>query len=157
MAIVEREEWPKLQVAKINGWTIGVSGSQHVLGWLIISPPDPVEGSLTDLSDEQLLEFKKVAKVSEELLNTLFSPDLFNYNQTGNVVRNFHIHLLPRYSSPREFGGHRFSDDSFGHQVRYLRYEYLAPKEVVFDLVKSLREALKKMDLKDVEIEISED
>lgn len=154
MAIVERDEWHKLHIAKVNGWTLGVSGSQHVLGWMIIFPPEKIEGSLADLSDEEIVEFKKVARVGEDLLTKVFSPDWFNYVQTGNVVKDLHIHLQPRYSSQREFEGHMFNDIGWGRTVRHLRYEYLPPKEVVFKIVEALRNALKELDLKNLKIEI---
>lgn len=154
MAIVERDEWNRLHVAKINGWTIGVSGSQHVLGWLIIFPPEKIEGSLADLSDEEILAFKKVARIGEDLLTKLFHPDWFNYVQTGNVVKDLHIHLQPRYSSPREFEGHSFNDIGWGKTVRNLRYEYLPRKDIVFKIVDDLKTALKEMGLKDLKVEI---
>ncbi len=152
MAVVERDEWNKLQVIKLDGWTISVSGSQHVLGWLILQPPKKVEGSIVNLPDEELLNFKKIGLLSEEVLNELFNPDLFNYSVTGNVIKDLHIHLQPRYSSPREFSGYRFVDENWGRAVRFLPYERLPQKEVVFDLVDTLKQSFNKKDLSEFKV-----
>ena len=144
MAVVDREEWDKLQVITLNGWNVSVSGSQHVLGWLILQPPEKVEGSIVHLSDKELLNFKKVGALCEVVLNELFSPDLFNYSVTGNVIKDLHVHLQPRYSSPREFANYRFIDENWGRAVRFLPYERLPQKEIVFDLVDTLKKAFNK-------------
>lgn len=103
MSKIDKSEWSKLHIAKINGWTLSVCGDQHVLGWLIIFPPRKVEGSITKLTDTELLEFKRIGTIAENLLQTAFNAEWFNYVQAGNVVKNIHIHLQPRYSFERKF------------------------------------------------------
>lgn len=154
MAIVEKEEWGKLHIAKFDDWTLGVCGSQHVLGWLIIFPPRHIQGSLVQLSDEELLKFKQIGLIAEDLLKEAFNAEWFNYSQAGNVIKNLHIHLQPRYSSERVFEGHKFIDEGWGHPIKSLPEEQLATKEIVFEIVKKLREILKTKDIKNIKVEI---
>lgn len=154
MAIIEPSEWSKLHIAKFNDWTLGVGGNQHVLGWLIIFPPDSMENSIVHLSDKEMLEFKKIGLIAEDLLKELFQADWFNYCQQGNNVKRIHIHLQPRYSSERIFEGFKFTDAGWGRTIRFLKDDELAPKEIVFKIVQALREALCKKDIKDFKVEI---
>lgn len=154
MSIVEKSDWAKLHIAKINDWTLGLCGDQHVLGWVILFPPRKIEGSLTGLTDEELIMMKQVGKIAEDLLTETFQAEWFNYSQAGNVVRNLHIHLQPRYSSEREFQGFKFTDEGWGHPVKSLPRESLPSKEVVFEIVRLLRENLSKKTYNNVKIEI---
>ncbi len=156
MSVITESEWTKLHVAKLNEWTLSVGGNQHVLGWLIIFPPRKFEGSIVHLSDSELLEFKKIGLIAEELLKDCFKPDWFNYCQQGNNVKRIHIHLQPRYLSKRNFEGHTFTDEGFVKKgtIRFLNDEDLAPKEVVFKIVQILRDALAKKMITDFKVEI---
>jgi diadenosine tetraphosphate (Ap4A) HIT family hydrolase len=155
MAIVEQEEWPKLDIAMLNDWRLSVAANQHVLGWLIIFPPLEEETSIVHLSDQQMVEFKRIGLVAEELLKNTFQSEWFNYLQEGNGVRRLHIHLEPRYSSNREFEGHTFTDEGWGRKVKFLKEDQLAPKDLLFKIVVTLRENLAKMEIEDFKVEIS--
>lgn len=156
MAIVEKEEWSKLQIAKFDDWVLSVGGNQHVLGWLIIFPPRSFEGSMVHLTDQELLEFRKIGQIAEDLLKECFNPDWFNYVQQGNNVKRIHIHLQPRYLSERVFEGHTFTDEGFIGKgtIRFLNDENLAQKDIVFKIVKKLRETLSKKDISDFNVKI---
>lgn len=154
MSAINKDEWGKLHIAKFNDWTLSVCGDQHVLGWLIIFPPRKIEGAITKLTDDELLDFKKIGIIAEDLLKEAFNAEWFNYSQAGNVVKNLHIHLQPRYSSERNFEGYKFTDEGWGHPVKYLASEKLAPKEAVFAIVKYLRELLKNKIFEDFTVEV---
>jgi diadenosine tetraphosphate (Ap4A) HIT family hydrolase len=51
-------------------------------------------------------------------LTRLFKPDLFNYASLGNDTHHLHVHVIPRYASPREFQGIAFEDKRWGHSYR---------------------------------------
>src|SRR5260221_1955767 len=144
MAIVEEKDWGKLHIAKFDDWTISLASNQHVLGWLLLFPPKKIEDSIVHLSDKELLDFKRIGLICEELLKEEFKAEWFNYCQQGNGVRRIHIHLQPRYSSERVFDGHTFTDAGWGRTIRFLKDEELAPKEMVFEIVRALRIALSK-------------
>lgn len=155
MAIVEENEWPKLDIAMFDDWRLSVASNQHVLGWLIIFPPLDEETSIVHLSDEDMIKFKRIGLIAEELLKKTFQSEWFNYLQEGNGVRRLHIHLEPRYSSNREFEGHTFTDEGWGRKVKFLKEDQLATKELVFKLVAKLREGLSEMNIKEFKILIS--
>lgn len=154
MSVVPKEEWPKLHIAKFDDWTIGVAGDQHVLGWLIIFPPKHIQGSLFHLEDEDLLKLKQIGLIAEDLLKQAYNAEWFNYSQAGNVVKNLHIHLQPRYSSERIFEGHKFTDEGWGHPIKYLPQEELASEEIVFKIVKELRKILSTKDIRNFDVQI---
>lgn len=147
---VTKEEWNKLWVAKVDDWTIGVTGDQHLLGQLILFPPEKVHGSIVHMSNTELLKFKQIGLLAEELLKDTFQSEWFNYNQAGNVIRDLHIHLQPRYSSPKDFAGYTFTDEGWGHPMKFRALEDLPDKSVVFKIVGILRDQIKtiKTDLK---------
>ncbi len=152
--IFEESEWPKLDIAMLNDWRLSVASNQHVLGWLIIFPPLDEETSIVHLSDEQILEFKQIGLIAEELLKKTFNSEWFNYLQEGNGVRRLHIHLEPRYSSTREFAGRTFTDEGWGRKVKFLK-EDLPSKEVVLEIVKVLRKNLLEMNIEKFKVEIA--
>lgn len=154
MAIFKEEEWPTLHIASFDDWILSVAANQHVLGWMIIFPPRKFEGSIAHLKDKELLEFKKIGLIAEDLAKEVFGAEWFNYLQQGNTVKRIHIHFQPRYSSERTFANHTFTDAGWGGLIKRLKDEELAPKEVVLQIVQALRDALIKKDIKDFKVEI---
>lgn len=149
---VSKEEWAKLWVAKINGWTISLAGDQHVLGWTILFPPDEIKGSLVNLPKNRLIEFQKIGHLIEKVLSDKFGAEWFNYRQAGNVVKNLHIHLIPRYSKVTTKHGYEFTDEGWGHPVKFRKASELPDKEIVFKLVKEMRFAMSKVRSEDLDI-----
>jgi len=95
-------------------WSLEVSFSQHNLGTVIIFSKENVE-RISQVSKESLLELSLVMREAEEALDKAFKPDRFNYLQLGNALHNLHFHVIPRYSSKREFAGIVWEDKTFGH------------------------------------------
>jgi diadenosine tetraphosphate (Ap4A) HIT family hydrolase len=155
MTIVPEHEWPKLDLANINGWRLSVAANQHLLGWLIIFPPREIETSIVHLTDAEFAIFKRIGLLAEELLIKTFNTEWFNYLQEGNGERKLHIHLHPRYSSPREFEGFTFTDQGWGRKVKFLNEDKLPPKEIVFKVADKLRDSLRTMDLKDSAMKVT--
>lgn len=149
-----RDDWARLHIAKFNDWVIALVGDQHTLGTLIIHPPRNVEGSITEFSDEEIITFKKVAKIAEQILINAFQAEWFNYSQDGNKIKNLHIMLKPRYSSERKFEGYMFTDEGWGGPIKSRNPEELPDKEIVFKIVDRIKEEIKKMDIKDFNVEI---
>ena len=100
--LVRREHW-RLQLSKQQGY----------LGWclVILSRHETDAANLTAPEREELWEIVNRARGA---LLRLFQPDHFNYAFLGNVVRHVHLHLMPRYESPRKFKGQTFRDEHWG-------------------------------------------
>lgn len=47
-------------------------------------------------------------------LSDIFQPDHFNYAFLANVVRHVHMHVMPRYQTPRTFLGSEYIDEHWG-------------------------------------------
>ncbi len=154
MLIFQKDDWNKLHIAKINGWTLTLMGDQNLLGWVMLFPSRKLKGPITLLTNDELIEFKKVALLTEELLNDLFQPDWFNYSQLGNHDGTLHIHLVPRYKSNRVFDGFTFTDENWGNRIKYLPIEKLARKETVLKIVQAFKDKLKERNIQDLKIEI---
>jgi diadenosine tetraphosphate (Ap4A) HIT family hydrolase len=142
---ISPEEWGKLQIGESKLWKFGLLGVQHTLGCIVLGPKEKRDGSISDLSDEELIDLRDSMKKLEELMVKLFSVSRFNYSQMGNVLNTIHIHMTPRYDSPREFEGEMFTDPGYGHPVWFKKYEDLPEKETVFKLADFLRDEYKKM------------
>jgi diadenosine tetraphosphate (Ap4A) HIT family hydrolase len=120
-------------------WTLAVAESQQLLGYLVIVLKEHKE-FLVDLSDEQWLEFKQVAKDAQKALDAAFQPDWYNYQQLGNLNRHLHVYLIPRYKVPRIFEGRQFIDERFGKQAE--RRWVFEEEEFLTKLAKKLQEKL---------------
>lgn len=152
MSIIEKTEWSKLHIAKYKDWTISLCGDQHIIGWLSIFPPTPIENSIAHLSDKEILEFKEIGLLCEDILKKAFKANWFNYSQAGNVTKRIHIHIIPRYKNPVKFNNMSFKDEGWGGSIKYLPYEDLPKKETVFEIVNYLKSLLKQLKLKNIEI-----
>lgn len=57
-------------------------------------------------------------------LGRLFHPDQFNFAFLMNLDAQVHLHVVPRYRSPRHWHGHVFTDEhwgtAFGHERQVL-------------------------------------
>ena len=50
------------------------------------------------------------------MLQSAFQPDHINYVFLQNQDRHVHLHMMPRYASPRHFAGQSFNDLGYpGH------------------------------------------
>lgn len=109
----ERPEWKETELKAYKHWTASVSTRQTTLGSAVIKANRSGVERISDLSDEELAELKTVMKEFEDMLekNPLFHPDRFNYLQLGNLLKQLHFHVIPRYSSERVFAGETWIDN----------------------------------------------
>lgn len=73
-------------------------------------------------------------------LDSLFDPDLYNYTFLINQDAHVHLHVVPRYCSPREWRGERFVDSYFGGLFGTEQRQL--PREALQDLRDAIRERL---------------
>lgn len=97
-------------------WTLIIAEGQLPLGWCIAFLKRHIE-SFEELTDKELLELKQVVAELKSALDKTFKPDWFNVMQLGNMEHHLHLHLVPRYKKPREFGGRTFVDQDYGHMI----------------------------------------
>jgi diadenosine tetraphosphate (Ap4A) HIT family hydrolase len=97
-------------------WVLTVSFRQTTLASFIILLKRQGVERVSELHDEELLELRLVMTEMETALLKMktFKPDRFNYLQLGNSLHQLHFHCIPRYATPRQFGGKEWVDERFG-------------------------------------------
>jgi diadenosine tetraphosphate (Ap4A) HIT family hydrolase len=94
-------------------WTLILNDNQATLGrvFFYLKRPETDVTALTPEERESLWAFLAEAK---QALVALFAPDHFNYMFLMNLDSHVHMHIYPRYASPREFAKQTFADNQFG-------------------------------------------
>ena len=78
---------------------------------------------ITELTEDEREElFETVLPELQQSLDTISSPDMYNYASIGMDCSHFHLHIIPRYNTPTEFNGQVFKDE-FWSQTYKQDYE----------------------------------
>jgi len=125
--------WPEL--GSFRHWRATVSHDQNYLGKCIIALRRHEEDFLA-LTEDEREELWEAAGEVRNALTRCFAPDHFNYQVLGNSVRHVHMHLTPRYTSPREFAAITFTDEHWG------TWPFPADQELTPGFLKSLAKAI---------------
>lgn len=104
---------PTPDIGSFLHWRVFAAPEQNYLGKCIVALRRHEEDFLA-LTEDEREDMWKAAHGVRDALSRLFAPDHFNYQVLGNSVRHVHMHLTPRYTSPREFGGVTFTDTHWG-------------------------------------------
>ena len=101
------------QVANGEHWLVAVNLNQDRLGkcQLVLRRHDEDVLNLTEVETRDLWALLRRMKAA---LVACFRPDHFNYMFLMNQDAHVHLHVVPRYSSPREWRGEQFVDPHFG-------------------------------------------
>lgn len=121
-------------------WILEVSYRQHTFGcYIIFCKREGVE-KMSELTDEEIIEFKFVCQEVERALlqNEIFNPDRFNYWQMGNGIHQLHFHGIPRYKTEKKFEQKIFKDENYGTIPMWTKIEQDD------GTVRKLKEAIKK-------------
>jgi diadenosine tetraphosphate (Ap4A) HIT family hydrolase len=116
-------------------WNITVAHEQNYLGKCIIALR-PHEEDFLALRAKERDEMWLAARAVRDAVTRCFAPDRFNYQVLGNSVPHVHMHLTPRYNSPREFAGMTFTDDHWG------TWPFPADQELPPGLLKTLADTI---------------
>ena len=122
-------------IGSFRHWRVSVAGEQNYLGKCVVAMRRHEEDFLALTKDERE-EMWEAARGVRDALSRLFAPDHFNYQVLGNSVRHVHMHLTPRYTSAREFGGVTFTDAHWG------TWPFPVDQELPPGFLKTLAEAL---------------
>ena len=136
--------YAQFDVKRYRHWTLRVSDRQSYLGKAVVWLER--EGDMQRLSsltkDEQIELWDRVLPEYERALENLWKPDHMNYGWLGNLFAlhkgHGHMHLIPRYASSREFGGHVFVDTEWGKH-----YKVDSRENTPLPLVMAVRDVLR--------------
>ncbi len=106
-------ETNKTFVERYSRWTILINYKQPTLGSNLIVLNRHVQ-QLSDLTQEEAIEYLDIIKNLERALKESFNPDTINHLMLANVVRHVHYHIVPRYEEERRFAGQTWEDKNYG-------------------------------------------
>lgn len=135
------EEFKKFRIKEYNFWKVELHGNQCYLGRCIIMLKRHLE-DLFDISEEERNELFEIGKVLRNAQIKAFDADMVNYSSLGNETRHLHIHVIPRYKSPREFAGVTFKDENWGHNPSPYNKNFKVSDEVYAKIVEAVRSNL---------------
>ncbi len=102
-------------------WNIFLAPSQRYLGTCVVAIKRHCS-SLSELEDVEWMEFSRIVRDMEGIINKLFNPTLFNWSCFKNAAYRYdypnpevHWHLIPRYDTEVEFNDIKFEDPDFGY------------------------------------------
>ncbi len=132
---------PKLNpIFETNNWTILINKNQGYLGRCYVTLKKH-KGSLSEINDDEWLDFSEVVSKLETALKKVFGVENFNWTslmnnayQVDNAKPHIHWHVIPRYKDSITFNGIKFSDPQFGHH--YNRDQRLNVEEAVLASIK---------------------
>jgi len=104
---------PASVIAERRHWTLAVNRNQNLLGKTMLVLQRPCL-AVADLDTTEWAALRvEIGRVTDAL-RSLFEPDQFNYAFLMNVDAQVHLHVIPRYASPRTWRGREFTDENWG-------------------------------------------
>lgn len=92
----ERLEADTFEVAELTLCSLRLMNDARY-PWLILVPRQKEIRELTDLSEAEQRQLFKESAIASRALDELFAPDKLNIGALGNVVSQFHWHVVARY------------------------------------------------------------
>jgi len=93
-------------------WKLLIRNRNTTLGNCVAITKRHME-NLSDITPEEMKEFANVVKDVEKSLKKSFSYDKINYLMLMMKDKHTHFHIIPRYSSPRNFAGIEWTDNEW--------------------------------------------
>lgn len=104
---------PETFVADTEHWTIATNLNQNLLGRLVLVLRRDVE-AVTELASAEWTSLHREIVRTRAALDALFQPDQHNYAFLMNHDAQVHLHVVPRYATPRTWSGELFDDPHYG-------------------------------------------
>jgi diadenosine tetraphosphate (Ap4A) HIT family hydrolase len=126
-------------LAESEHWRVVLNHNQRFLGACFIALRRHLE-AVPQLTAAEWTDLHQQITRTTDALRLSFHPDHFNYAFLQNQDRHVHMHVIPRYASPRKFAGLEFDDPDYpAHYAVPAPSRSLAPEQVA-DLVQQLQQ-----------------
>jgi diadenosine tetraphosphate (Ap4A) HIT family hydrolase len=136
-------DYEQLKIQSYTHWDVYVHENQCYLGRVFIQLRDKkTYEDFLDIEGDIKEEFFMVGQKVKKALRTLFKPDKMNYAALSNVSEVIHVHCVPRYKEPREFGGIIFKDERWGQHYAPYDRSFVLEKSILFNLRDAIRDTL---------------
>jgi diadenosine tetraphosphate (Ap4A) HIT family hydrolase len=120
---------PETVVEEGELWTIAVNRNQNLLGKAMLVLRRRCT-AVSQLEPDEWTSLHPQLCRLVDALTALYRPDQFNFAFLMNQDAQVHLHVMPRYATPRRWNGHRFDDlhwgEAPGHEQRIVRADALA-------------------------------
>jgi diadenosine tetraphosphate (Ap4A) HIT family hydrolase len=100
---------PGARVAQTASWTVLLRPRQPTLGALVLVCREDVT-AFSGVSAAAFADLQQVVQKIERCLREVVAYERINYLMLMMVDPHVHFHVIPRYSTPREFDGQQFAD-----------------------------------------------
>jgi diadenosine tetraphosphate (Ap4A) HIT family hydrolase len=120
-------------------WVLAVDRNQNLLGKVMLVLRRSCSAVVNLDQGEWLLLQAEIARITMGL-RMLFEPDQFNYAFLTNVDAQVHLHVIPRFASPRIWQGREFTDANWGRP--FGTEQLVLPSDDLAALAADLRTAL---------------
>jgi diadenosine tetraphosphate (Ap4A) HIT family hydrolase len=112
--IKDAGEFEQFRIRNYEHFAVFLHKSQYYLGRTYIHLHRDTIFDLHDMLPDEQKEFFKVGHDLKHALKRAFDPDRFNDASLGNEYDHLHIHIIPRYRTPRVFDNIKFTDENWG-------------------------------------------
>ena len=140
---IDDKKYAKFKISEFGNWDLFLLENQYFLGRGYIWAKRKNAVDFLDMTPKEKDEFFYVAREFRRVLREEFNPNIFNYYAAGNVSPHLHVHIIPRYETPRVFDGVEFKDDIFGKNHSFYDKNFKIPKETLLKIRNTLRSRLK--------------
>jgi len=120
-------------------WTLAINRNQNLLGKSILVLNRHCE-RVSELTAEGWAGLHPCITRTTVALDNLFAPDQYNLAFLMNLDSHVHLHVVPRYASPREWRGETYTDAHHGSLLG--EEERLVSEEALNALAGAMRERL---------------
>jgi diadenosine tetraphosphate (Ap4A) HIT family hydrolase len=100
---------PGNRIAQSASWTVLLRPRQPTLGSLVLVCREDAK-AFSSLSAAAFADLAHMVRGVETMLRAVVNYERINYLMLMMVDPDVHFHVIPRYSSAREFGGVAFAD-----------------------------------------------
>lgn len=129
------DDFEKLKIADCKYWSVYLHTNQYYLGRVYVWAKRDDAIDLMEATHEEIKELIEIGNEIKRSLGEMFQPDLMNYSSLGNETNHLHVHIIPRYKSPREFDGIEFIDERWGKNPSPYNRDFRVPESTLVKLI----------------------
>lgn len=135
-------DFEKFKIKDYKYWTLYLHHKPTTLGRVYLWCKRKNAVDFIQMKTEEKKEFFSAANQVKKALKKLLKPDLFNYVSAGNITQHLHVHIVPRYSTPRKFAQITFKDKDWGKSIRDGQSNLIIPGDTLMRLKEEIKSNL---------------
>lgn len=100
---------------EFNHWYAVLDIKQYYLGRMFLYAKRLTATDMIALNKDEREELWVILKKVQKIYAATFQPEKLNFAFLGNDKEHCHLHIIPRYQTPRVFDNVTFKDNQWGH------------------------------------------